>query len=59
MENFEPGVPATGEALAWGAAGTVLGYLVLYPVLGFLTLPFRWRNGRVPARKIELRRARI
>jgi hypothetical protein len=59
LENFEPGVPATAEAAVWGAAGTVLGYLLLYPFFGFLTLPFRWRNGRAPARKIELRRARI
>jgi hypothetical protein len=52
LENFEPGVPATGEAVVWGIVGTTLGYLLLYPFLGFLTLPFRWQNGRPPARKV-------
>ena len=56
LENFQPGVPATGEALAWGLAGTVLGYLLLYPFFGFLTLPFRWRNGHQPVRKIAFGR---
>jgi hypothetical protein len=52
LENFQPGVPATGEALVWGLTGTLLGYLALYPFFGFLTLPFRWRNGQPPARKM-------
>jgi hypothetical protein len=52
LENFQPSVPATGEALAWGLAGTAVGYLILYPFFGFLTLPFRWRNGQLPARKM-------
>ena len=56
LENFELGVPATGEALAWGLAGTVVGYLVLYPFFGFLTLPFRWRNGQLPHRKMAFGR---
>lgn len=56
LEAFAPGMPATGEALAWGLAGTALGYLVLYPFFGFLTLPFRWRNGQQPARKVAFGR---
>jgi hypothetical protein len=56
LENFEPGVPATGEAVVWGLTGTALGYLIFYPVFGFLTLPFRWRNGRLPARKVAILR---
>ncbi|HZY67902.1 MAG TPA: DUF2937 family protein [Devosia sp.] len=56
LENFEPGVPATGEALAWGLAGFAAGYMLLYPFLGFVTLPFRWRNGQLPARKVPLGR---
>jgi hypothetical protein len=56
LENFQPGVPATAEALAWGMMGTAIGYIVLYPFFGFVTLPFRWRNGRAPARKVALRR---
>ena len=55
LENFEPGMPGTGEALAWGLAGMGIGYLILYPFFGFLTLPFRWRNGQPPARKMALR----
>lgn len=56
LENFQPGVPATGEALAWGLAGILVGYLALYPFFGFLTLPFRWRNGQLPARKMAFGR---
>jgi hypothetical protein len=56
LENFEPGVPATGEAMVWGLAGTALGYVLLYPFFGFLTLPFRWRNGRPPAPKTAILR---
>ncbi len=56
LENFQMGVPATSEALVWGLAGTALGYLILYPIFGFLTLPFRWRNGRLPERKVALGR---
>ena len=56
LENFAPGVPVTGEGLAWGLTGTAIGYLILYPFLGFLTLPLRWRDGRVPARKVAFGR---
>ena len=56
LENFQPGVPATGEALAWGLMGMLIGYVVLYPFFGFLTLPFRWRNGQPPTRKMALGR---
>jgi hypothetical protein len=56
LESFEPGVPATGEALAWGLAGMAVGYLMLHPFLSFLTLPFRWRSGRLPRRNIALGR---
>ncbi len=56
LENFEPGVPATGEALAWGLAGTVVGYVLLYPFLGFVTLPLRWRRGRPPTQKVTIGR---
>ena len=52
LENFEPGVPATGEAMVWALSGTAVGYLLLYPLFGFITLPFRWRNGQPPARKV-------
>lgn len=54
LENFEPGMPATGEALAWGLLGTTAGYMLLYPLFGFITLPFRWRAGQLPARKMAI-----
>lgn len=56
LENFQPGVPATGEALAWGLTGTLVGYVLLYPFFGFVTLPFRWRPGQLPARKMLMRK---
>ena len=54
LENFEPGVPATSEALVWGLLGSVVGYMLLYPFFGFVTLPFRWRPGQLPARKMAI-----
>jgi hypothetical protein len=56
LENFQPAVPVTVEGVAWGLGGWVIGYLVAWPLLGLLTLPFRWRRGQVPARKVQLRR---
>jgi hypothetical protein len=56
LQNYKPAVPVTPEGLMWALGGVVLGYLLLYPLLGFLTLPFRWRRGQVPHRK-ALRRA--
>lgn len=56
LENFEPAVPVTVEGLLWGVAGWVIGYLVVWPLLGLVTLPFRWRRGQVPHRKVQLRR---
>ncbi|MEO6011976.1 MAG: DUF2937 family protein [Devosia sp.] len=56
LANFQPGVPLTGEAVGWGLAGALIGYLLLYPILSFITLPFRWRNGALPARKITFGR---
>ncbi len=54
LENYQPAVPVTAEGFAWGLAGAVLGFLLLYPFFGFITLPFRWRNGTTPARKVPL-----
>jgi hypothetical protein len=51
LQNYKPAVPVTPEGLMWALGGVVLGYLVLYPLLGFLTLPFRWRRGQAPHRK--------
>ena len=56
LEAYKPAIPATTEGLAWGLAGWLLGYVILYPLLGFLTLPFRWRRGRSPHKRVPLRR---
>lgn len=54
LENYLPAVPVTAEGFAWGLAGMIIGYVLLYPLFGFITLPFRWRDGRIPARKVVI-----
>lgn len=54
LQTFEPAVPVTPEGLAWGGAGLVLGYLLTSVLVGFITLPFRWRRGRAPHRRVPL-----
>jgi hypothetical protein len=56
LENYQPAVPVTGEGFAWGIAGTLIGYILFYPFFGFITLPFRWRDGRTPAHKVGVGR---
>jgi len=58
LQTYKPAVPVTTEGIAWGLAGWVLGYLLAYPILGFLTLPFRWRRGKTPHRRAPLWRGR-
>ena len=53
-QAYKPAVPVTPEGIMWGLGGLLLGYIALYPILGFLTLPFRWRNGKLPHRKVLL-----
>ena len=56
LQAFKPAVPVTAEGLGWGVAGWIIGYLILYPLLGFFTLPFRWRRGRSPHQRLPWRR---
>jgi len=59
LQAYEPAVPVTAEGLGWGVAGWIIGYLILYPLLGLFTLPFRWRRGQSPHRRVQrLRRER-
>ena len=51
LQNYRPAVPVTPEGVMWALGGLVLGYLLLTALLGFLTLPLRWRRGQVPHRK--------
>ncbi|MEP7241449.1 MAG: DUF2937 family protein [Devosia sp.] len=53
-EAFKPAVPVTPEGIAWGLSGVVVGYLGVYPLLGLLTLPLRWRRGKSPHKKVPL-----
>jgi DUF2937 family protein len=54
MQNFKPAVPVTPEGIGWGLFGWLIGYLLLYPVLGLFSLPFRWRRGKTPHRRAQL-----
>jgi hypothetical protein len=54
LAAFKPAVPVTGEGVMWGIAGFALAYGLLAAFLSFLTLPFRWRNGREPHRRVPL-----
>jgi hypothetical protein len=56
LQAYKPAVPVTAEGLGWGVAGWIIGYLVVYPLLGFFTLPFRWRRGQSPHRRVPWRR---
>lgn len=58
LAAYKPAVPVTFEGIAWGLAGWLIGYILLYPFLGFFTLPFRWRRGRTPHRAAPLWRRR-
>jgi hypothetical protein len=58
LQTYKPAVPVTLEGFAWGLAGWAIGYLLVYPLLGFFTLPFRWRRGRTPHPKAPLWRGR-
>lgn len=53
LQNFKPAVPVTPEGIGWGLAGWIIGYLVLYPILGLFTLPLRWRRGKTPHRRAQ------
>ena len=54
LAAFKPAVPVTLEGAMWGLAGFALGYGALAAFLSFLTLPFRWRRGRAPHRRVPL-----
>jgi Protein of unknown function (DUF2937) len=56
LAAYQPAVPVTAEGLFWGLGGFALGYLLLRALFGFLTLPFRWRNGHLPHRTVAFRR---
>ena len=58
LAAFRPAVPVTAEGAAWALAGFALGYALLSAFLSFVTLPFRWRRGREPPRRMPLWRRR-
>jgi Protein of unknown function (DUF2937) len=58
LQTYKPAVPVTIEGFAWGLAGWVIGYLLVFPLLGFFSLPFRWRRGKTPHHRAPLWRNR-
>jgi hypothetical protein len=56
LASYEPAVPVTAEGFMWAIGGFLVGSLALSALLGFLTLPLRWRNGHLPHRRVPLRR---
>ncbi len=58
LAAYKPAVPVTPEGFMWAIAGFLGGSLLVSALLGFLTLPFRWRNGHLPHRRVPLWRRR-
>jgi hypothetical protein len=54
LEAYKPAVPVTAEGFMWAIAGFIVGYLVVSVLVGFITLPFRWRRGHTPHRRVPL-----
>ena len=54
LAAYKPAVPVTAEGFMWAIGGFLLGYLLVRALLGFLTLPFRWRRGQLPHRRAPL-----
>lgn len=55
---YKPAMPVTGEGLMWALGGFILGYIIVAAFIGFVTLPFRWRNGRQPHYRVPVPRLR-
>ena len=54
LAAYKPAVPVTAEGFMWGIGGFLLGYLIVSAFIGFITLPFRWRRGHLPHRRVPL-----
>ena len=54
LAGYKPAVPVTAEGFMWAIGGFLLGYLLVRALLGFVTLPFRWRRGHLPHRRAPL-----
>src|ERR1700761_1477 len=46
LAAYKPAVPVTAEGFLRAIGGCLLGYLIMSALLGFVTLPFRWRRGQ-------------
>ncbi len=58
LAAYKPAVPVTPEGFMWAIAGFLGGSLLVSALLGFITLPFRWRNGHLPHQRVPLWRRR-
>ena len=58
LAAYKPAVPVTAEGFMWAIGGFLIGYLLVSAIIGFITLPFRWRRGRVPHRRVPMWRPR-
>ena len=54
LAAYEPAVPVTPEGFMWAGAGFLGGSLLVSALIAFVTLPFRWRNGHLPHRRVPL-----
>ena len=52
LAAYKPAVPVTPEGFMWAIAGFLGGSLLVSALQGFVTLPFRWRNGYLPHRRV-------
>jgi hypothetical protein len=52
LEAYKPAIPVTAEGIMWAIAGFLIGSAAVSALIGFITLPFRWRNGRLPHHRV-------
>ena len=54
LEAYKPAVPVTAEGCMWAIAGFIVGYRGVSVRVLVSTLPFRWRRGHTPHRRVPL-----
>ena len=54
LAAYKPAVPVTVEGFMWAIAGFLIGSFLVSALIGFVTLPLRWRRGHLPHRRVPL-----